>query len=107
MITARRSAARSIPGVWPPAAGSTFSSTARAASSDSRAVASQISRARYKSISPDSSAAPVAASRQPRSTASPAHHDAPYRDMVSSSATSATADAGTRSGRPSSPVPMS
>ncbi len=70
-------------------------------------VASQISRARYKSITPDSSAAPVPGSRHPKSTASPAHQDAPYRDMVSSSATSAAADAGIRAGRPSGPVPMS
>ena len=69
-------------------------------------VASVISRARGTSMIPAASAAPVAARRQVSSTARSAHAAALYWDMVSSSATSAAAEAGTWAGRPSSPVPV-
>ena len=67
-------------------------------------MASVISRARGTSMIPAASAAPVAARRQVSSTARSAHAAALYGDMVSSSATSAAADAGTWNGRRSSPV---
>ena len=53
---------------------------------------------------PAASAAPVAASRQPSCTARSAHADAPYGDMVSSSATCAAADRVTTGGQPSAPA---
>ncbi len=104
-ITARRSATRSAEAVSSPAPGRTCSSTARAASSLSRAVASAISRARYKSIAPAASAAPVAASRHARVTPRSSHHDAAYCDITSPSDTCAAASAGTRAGQPRASTP--
>ena len=69
-------------------------------------VASVISRARGTSMIPAANAAPVAASRQVSSTARSAHAAALYWDRVSSSATSAAAEAGTWAGRPSGLVPV-
>ncbi len=106
VITARRRAARSCPVVWSPAPGRTLASTARALSSSRTAVASAISRARPRSIFPARSAAPVAGSRQVRVTARSLHQDAAACDMVRASDTWAQASSGSRTGRPSLPVPI-
>jgi hypothetical protein len=97
-ITARRRAARKPPVVSPAARGKTRSCTAWAALSFSTAVASAISRARVKSISPLPSAAPVAVSRQAKVTPRSAHQAAWHCDITSASDTCATASSGTRAG---------
>jgi hypothetical protein len=103
-ITARRSAARSCARVFVLAPGRTFASAAAAARSSSTPVASAISRARDKSITPERNAAPVPVSRPASVIASWVQHDAPYCDIRSASATSAAASSGTAPGIPPGPA---